>query len=353
MGFVGVWTRMSARVGGLLCLAIHLFFAAPGLAASHDVAFGGGVGNRYDPSALRMPVGDGVVFKGNFSDHPLYDGGDTPQQTSGTTDFSRAFNSSGTFVFYCQKHGTATGGMRTVVTVSDNQLPTVSVDGPATIASGETANFTATASDPDGALTKYEWDLDGNGSFETVDDSTASRVYTGGQTVSVKVRVTDDNAEAGIGPESATAARTLTVSAPPGSGGATGDPPATGDPGTTQPGGGQTGSGAGGGGAAGGLSDTTAPRLTLSTSARRPLRVVLTSDERATAVLRLRKGRSVMAKATVALTKGTRRTVNLRLSAAARRLLRAAGQVRGTLNVTVKDAAGNATTRTRSVTLRA
>jgi PKD repeat protein len=65
---------------------------------------------------------------------------------------------------------------------------------PATV--GDSVQFNATASsDPDGTIASYEWDLDGNGSFETATGATptASKTYTGPGTVAVKLRVTDNN----------------------------------------------------------------------------------------------------------------------------------------------------------------
>jgi hypothetical protein len=54
------------------------------------------------------------------------------------------------------------------------------------------------SSDPDGTIAKYEWDLDGNGSFETSTGTTASasRIYTAAATLTVGLRVTDNDAAA-------------------------------------------------------------------------------------------------------------------------------------------------------------
>jgi YD repeat-containing protein len=51
----------------------------------------------------------------------------------------------------------------------------------------------AGSSDPDGAIVKYEWDLDGNGSFEkTTTAAKVTRAYSVPGTFLVKVRVTDN-----------------------------------------------------------------------------------------------------------------------------------------------------------------
>jgi YD repeat-containing protein len=65
---------------------------------------------------------------------------------------------------------------------------------------GTTVSYNGAASfDPDGTIVKYEWDLDGNGSFETDTGTTAttSKRYTGGGDVSAGLRVTDDSGETG------------------------------------------------------------------------------------------------------------------------------------------------------------
>ncbi len=57
-------------------------------------------------------------------------------------------------------------------------------------------NFDAAASkDADGTIVKYEWDLDGNGSFETNTGTTAAtqRTYSFASTVQTRLRVTDDS----------------------------------------------------------------------------------------------------------------------------------------------------------------
>jgi hypothetical protein len=59
----------------------------------------------------------------------------------------------------------------------------------------ERVSFDASSSsDPDGRIVRYQWDLDGDGSFETDTGSTpaASRSYRRPQTVEVGLRVTDD-----------------------------------------------------------------------------------------------------------------------------------------------------------------
>jgi YD repeat-containing protein len=67
---------------------------------------------------------------------------------------------------------------------------------PASPRTGDPVTFDGSASsDPDGSIAKYEWDLDGNGSFET-DSGTSpqvTHVYAKSGTYPVSLRVTDDD----------------------------------------------------------------------------------------------------------------------------------------------------------------
>ena len=64
---------------------------------------------------------------------------------------------------------TATDARRSTLTVIANQTPTASFTAtPNPAVPGQTSTFDASASnDPDGTIAKYEWDLDGNGTYET------------------------------------------------------------------------------------------------------------------------------------------------------------------------------------------
>ncbi len=67
--------------------------------------------------------------------------------------------------------------------------------------------LTAEAYDPDGSITKYEWDVEGNGSYvDTGTDATISHEYTAAGTYNATVRVTDND------DDTAVATKTITVS---------------------------------------------------------------------------------------------------------------------------------------------
>jgi PKD repeat protein len=94
------------------------------------------------------------------------------------------------------------------ITVGDG-TPTASFTAtPSTPTLGQTVTFDASASsDPDGTIAKYEWDLDGNGTYETDTGTTktTSSAYAAAGSVTVGLRVTDNSAK------TATTTRTVTV----------------------------------------------------------------------------------------------------------------------------------------------
>ena len=90
----------------------------------------------------------------------------------------------------------------------DNKRPTAVLQAPATAQVGATVSFGASgSSDPDGTIAKYEWDLDGNGSYETDTGTTAaaSHIYPNPTTLRIGVKVTDD------GGSSAVASRLISI----------------------------------------------------------------------------------------------------------------------------------------------
>lgn len=109
------------------------------------------------------------------------------------------FMTAGTYTYHCHEHGSPGGvGMSGVVYVNDagNVPPVAKLSVfPNPVQTGQTVDFNATSSsDTDGTIAKYEWDLDGNGSFETDTGAVprTSRSYATPTTLTVKVRVTDD-----------------------------------------------------------------------------------------------------------------------------------------------------------------
>jgi YD repeat-containing protein len=87
------------------------------------------------------------------------------------------------------------------VNVVANQAPTAALTAtPNPAILGQTTQLSASGSaDPDGSIAKYEWDLDGNGSYETDTGTTAttSKQYAAAGTTNVGLRVTDDGGKTG------------------------------------------------------------------------------------------------------------------------------------------------------------
>jgi YD repeat-containing protein len=92
--------------------------------------------------------------------------------------------------------------------VVTNKRPLASFSAPSTAKAGESVNFDASASsDAEGPIAKYEWDLDGDGTYETDTGTTptVSHTYSSNGTVQVGLRVTDGSGS------TATTSRSLTV----------------------------------------------------------------------------------------------------------------------------------------------
>jgi sugar lactone lactonase YvrE len=88
------------------------------------------------------------------------------------------------------------------VAVVANRAPTASLAvSPAVVRTGRPVSFDASASsDPERLQLRYDWDLDGNGSFETAGGTSprTSRSYPNTTTFSARVRVTDIHAGSAV-----------------------------------------------------------------------------------------------------------------------------------------------------------
>jgi plastocyanin len=296
----------------------------------------------YTPATVEAQPGDTVTFSGSFANHPLeWVYADFTEQETGTTRIY-TFPKAGTYRFFCDFHADMTG----TVHVAGNQLGTADFGfSPAAPAIGTKVTFEAGAvADPDGSVARYEWDLDGNGTFDVVGPArTTTKTYTKAGAYAVAVRYVDDAHET-----SAATTHTVMVGTPPiGGGGSTPAPgPGTGTgtgtttpgapttPGTTVP------------------KDTRAPRATL-TSTRvkvkgRRASIALRLDESASATATLKRGSKTLGQATVrALAKGT---ATIRVTLGRRVVVRRT--LTATLTLVTRDAAGNARTLKRTVLLR-
>ena len=341
------------------------------LAGDHPVTFPAGAfpNFTYSPPNVEAVVGDTVTFSGAFSSHPLvWTDNDFPVQSAGASN-TYTFTRPGTFAFHCQIHSSMVGSVH----VPGNAFATPDFSwGPASPKTGQAVTFTAGAfTDPGGTVVRYEWDLDGNGAFETT-GAAPSKTYTSAATYNVGLRYVDDGHETSPVTTHAVAVAQGTTT-PPGGGGGTGGGGTGGGGGTTspEPGGSSTGSsGAGGSGGSttspgGGEQGTgTSPSGTTALRVRlgaRPLtfrsghaRVTVVLNVAGSTKVTLRVGKTVLATGSATLRVGTR-TVRLTLTKAGTRALRRAhGGVRATLTVVARRrAAGSkATTVRRTLTVK-
>jgi PKD repeat protein len=221
----------------------------------------------------------------------------------------------------------------------------------------QTITFFAAAQDPDGSITGYAWDLDGDGEFDDGTSEEASHVFSWGGTYTVKLRVTDDSGR------SATIDHAITVA---------GDPPPSSTPTPTPTPGAGTGSGAGGAAGSGTGSppgaggpraaDRTAPTVS-ARIARQPLdtvrskglamtlvaseacsvKVSLELDKATARRLKLErrpKGNVVVGTAQQTLV-GPQATARVKLTAKARKALRRVRSVKLRIALSATDSAGN------------
>jgi hypothetical protein len=98
-----------------------------------------------------------------------------------------------------------------IAKVAGNPPPVASISGPDTATTGQQVTFDASGSTDDGSIVAHDWDLDGNGTFETATAGVAqaAATFAAPGVYAVTVRVTDNTVLSG------TATKTVTVSNPP------------------------------------------------------------------------------------------------------------------------------------------
>jgi hypothetical protein len=88
------------------------------------------------------------------------------------------------------------------VAVVANRAPAPALSAsPGVVAGGRQVSFDASgSSDPEGLQLRYDWDLDGNGSFETPGGTapTITRAYTGSTTLTARVQVSDPHGASAV-----------------------------------------------------------------------------------------------------------------------------------------------------------
>jgi extracellular elastinolytic metalloproteinase len=201
-----------------------------------------------------------------------------------------------------------------------NVLPSGSLSAPATATTGRPVDLRAAFTDPDSAITGYDWDFDGDGRIDrSTDGPTTSTTYATPGTRRVTVQAKDYRGGTGA------ASATVAVSAPP----------------ATTP---------------------AKPRIVHAKDRKRQARTTITCTTTCSVKLRLLVSSATRKKLHLSLrtlgrrttTVAGRRTLGVTISSAQLRRLRKAGvkSVRAVLEVAVKPATGHTVTRTLHVRLR-
>jgi subtilisin-like proprotein convertase family protein len=157
------------------------------------------------PGGLTPLSGQTVTFDGTTSDDPedgtalqhqwSVDGG--PYTSGDSLTFDQSFPKQGTHVVSLRVTDLDGASDVAEVTVDvQNRVPTASLALSAPPAArGQVTTLDAGATDPDGTIAHYEWDLDGNGTYETDGGAspTTTKTFAAAGTFVVGVRVTDDD----------------------------------------------------------------------------------------------------------------------------------------------------------------
>jgi plastocyanin len=300
----------------LLMLGVGLALAGPAVAADQPIAF---MNYVYTPRTVSINAGDTATFSGSFANHPLVwsDGSVTSTGTSKTFTFAHP----GTYAYYCQFHVNS-DDMRGSITVVDQHPASVSFGVSPSPKAGQPVTFTYTGSaDPDGTLTSWKWDLDGDGVFETTTPTgAATTTYPTARTVTVRMYAVDDSGE-----PSATAEQAVTIAA-------------AGSSASGTPGSGSSGS-----------SDTTAPKATLVKLSG--LKLTFRASEKASATATLRARGKTIAKGSAKAKSGAI-SLRLHLTSAGRSTLARGHKLKATLTLTLRDASGNRRSLKKALTVR-
>lgn len=321
-----------------------------------------GVPVTFDPTGSTDPDLGGAIVSYGWD----FDGDGTIDQTTTTGDpVTHTYSGFGQFT--AQLTVTDEDGATSVATVAvttQNAPPVAALSiSPATVLTGTPVTLSAAGSiDPDGTITKYEWDLDGNGSLETNSGANATivRTFPNRMRVTVKVRVTDNDGGTSI---STAALAVDPVTAPPSTGGPVGGP-------DSGPGAGPGGGSGSGPGAAFTASLSGASIQALKRVVRRGVGVSCQVDRSATCVLelvvsgrdarRLRLAKGARARKPVRIARGRAtaeasgsHAVTLKLTPRARRALkRSRKRIVVVVQGTATDASGAKASLKRAVMLR-
>lgn len=83
------------------------------------ITFGQG-GFTYTPSTTNAKVGQPIIWRGNFTTHPLESADALWSKVQSGTEFTHTFTAPGTYTYFCEAHGNETSGMNGQIIVTAN-----------------------------------------------------------------------------------------------------------------------------------------------------------------------------------------------------------------------------------------
>ena len=212
--------RLAHRLIGLLVVGACSAVVNPAVAANHVVNVGNDKTLSPNSGNAVIAASDSVTWTwvGPDTDHII--AAFTGQAEQWDSDpgvnnidhvvghtFAHTFTTPGAYTYRCRIHPDKMSGTITVNATGNPTATFTMAPSPTTV--GTPVQFDAMASsDPDGILVAWDWDLDGNGTFET-SGATPQHTYATSGAVTVTLRVTDNAAKTHV------AAQTLVVNAPP------------------------------------------------------------------------------------------------------------------------------------------
>jgi plastocyanin len=333
----------------LLTIVVLAVLALPASALADQAVTVGD--SSYDPALTKIQVGDTVtwnwqtsllVSRSVTSDPGAPEAFDSMPRPAGTGDFTHTFKTVGTYGYHDTVAGTQSGTVIAYGAPSLALSPSTS-----TISRGNALTFQATAdTTPTGGGLTYEWDLDGDGSFETAGGPSQTVLFPTAGVFSVRVRVTDEVSN------QATGAATIQVNVPDSDGDGINDDA---DQCATNPGPGPSGCPLVAPAVLAPIASraTAADTLGLPGALKSGVNVVVNCSAACTGFLTLTRGGSaVAAPARATLLASGSQLVTMRFTSAAKRSLAKFKAVRLQLQVVVTDSLTRVQTRKATVVLK-
>ena len=214
--------RLRPHLAGLVALVAWASIATGAVAIDQTINVGNNKTLSPNSGSAAINLGETITWKwvGPDTGHIIESAaGQTEQWDSdpGLTDvtvnhainstFPHTFTHVGAFNYHCRIHPDKMFG---TITVSDAGRPTAAFTmTPPSAITGQRVDFDGLGSnDPDGIIMAWDWDLDGDGTFET-SGGTPDHTYASPGTVTVQLRVTDNSNK------THTATQALVISAAP------------------------------------------------------------------------------------------------------------------------------------------